>query len=74
MQRVADNGPSNRYSLDGWAEQFGRRLLSETQHPAGQLAQLLTAMRMEKRSGRLEINFSQGSPSGALTFTETKKE
>jgi hypothetical protein len=62
------------FSLSDWGDKFGRRLLSETHHPAGQLATLMAAIRLEKRSGLLEIYFSQGSPNGTLKFTETRKE
>ena len=50
-----------------------KRLLSETQLPSGELARLLAAIRLEKRSGRLEVHFSQGSPAGSIKFTERKE-
>ena len=46
------------------------RQYREILHEARGLAELLHRLRVERRSGVLTINFSQGSPSGALKWTE----
>lgn len=53
--------------------EFARRLLSESRHPSSHLALLLASIRMEKRTGKLEVHFSKGSPNGTVTFTERKE-
>ena len=49
-----------------------KRVLDETEHPSSQLIGLLAAIWHEKRSGRLEIHFNQGSPNGTVKFTERR--
>ena len=40
----------------------------ETHYPSSELLRLLTAIRLEKLTGRLEVHFSQGSPAGEIKF------
>lgn len=46
------------------------RTFRESLHDATSLLDILRRLRLEKRSGTLMINFSQGSPSGTLKWTE----
>ena len=48
--------------------------LLESQHPASRFVQLLASIRLDKRSGLLEVYFNQGAPNGTIKFTEREKE
>lgn len=46
----------------------------EVLHDANNLFDVMRLIRVQKKSGTLTINFAQGSPAGALKWTEPSKK
>lgn len=50
-----------------------KQVLEESHIPADQLVRLLASIRLDKRSGLLQVYFNQGSPNGTIKFLERQK-